>query len=129
MNTLSLDRLGGVASATCALHCLLLTLAPALVTLLGVEFLAHEVFEWGFFATAVTFAVVAAALGYGVHRNPWVLASFGAGVVVLVAGRLGEALDLYEGAVVLAVTGGLVLVASHVFSARQTRACQGACSP
>ena len=45
MNTLSLDRMGGVASATCALHCLVLSVAPALVTFLGVEFLAQEVSE------------------------------------------------------------------------------------
>ena len=46
MNTLSPDRMGGVASATCALHCLVLSVTPALVTLLGLEFLAQEVFEW-----------------------------------------------------------------------------------
>ena len=81
----------------------------------------------GFFAAAVTLAAIAAALGYRVHRNAWVLAGFGLGGLVLVAGRLGEALGLYEGAAGLAVAGGLMLVASHVFSAKRTRACQGAC--
>ncbi|MEL6345582.1 MAG: MerC family mercury resistance protein [Myxococcota bacterium] len=119
-----MDRLGSVASATCAAHCLLLALAPALITVLGVEFLRHEAFEWGFFTLAVSFAVVAAALGYRIHRSGWVLAGFGGGLLLLLAGRLGEALALHEGSVALAVLGGVTLVTSHIVSIRQSRAAQ-----
>lgn len=123
MNPVWMDRMGGVASATCALHCVTLAAAPALVSLLGVEFLRHEAFEWGFFALAIGFAVVAAVLGYRVHRTPWVLGGFALGIAILAAGRFGEALDLFEGSVVLAVIGGGVLIASHVASVRAHAAC------
>ena len=126
MNTLTLDRLGGVASACCSLHCLTMAFAPAIVTLLAVDFLAHESFEWGLFAAAVTLAITAAGLGFRAHRNRRVLMGFGAGVAVLMAGRLGEAFSLYEGAMGLAVAGGFILVLSHVASARETRACKPA---
>jgi hypothetical protein len=122
-----LDRLGGVASASCAAHCLTMSLAPALVAFLGAEFLASEALEWGLFVAAVVFALAAAGLGFRVHRDVRVLAGFGAGLAALTAARLGEALDLFEGTLVLAVLGGGALVASHLVSARQTRRCRASC--
>ena len=119
-----LDRFGSVASATCAVHCAVMSVAPAVVSLLGLGVLAHEAFEWGFFVTAVSFAFAAALLGYRTHRSGWVLLGFAAGVVVLSLGRLGEALELHEGGVILAGVGGGLLVASHLASARQIRAVQ-----
>lgn len=129
MSSLFVDRLGSVASASCALHCLTVSLAPALVGFLGVEFLANEAVEWGLFASAVVFAVLAAGLGYRVHRSGKVLASFAIGLGALSAARFGEALDLFEGTLVLAVLGGGVLVASHLTSVRKLRACQEDCCP
>ncbi len=129
MASTALDRLGSVASASCALHCLTLSLAPAVVGLLGVEFLANEAMEWGLFGTAVVVAVVAAILGFRVHRDRRVLGGFALGLASLCAARLGEALDLFGGTLVLAVLGGGVLVASHLTSARKLRACAAACCP
>ncbi|MCP4916121.1 MAG: MerC domain-containing protein [Proteobacteria bacterium] len=110
------DRLGGVASATCALHCLAMTLAPAVL-------LSGEAFEWGFYALAIAFAGVACVLGYRAHRDRRVVLGFGVGTLVLTSGRFGEMLGLHETGVALAVAGGAVLVASHVWSLRRTRAC------
>ena len=128
MTSLWMDRLGGLASATCALHCLLMAFAPALVPLLGLSMLRGEAFEWGFFAFAIGFAVLAGGLGYRVHRTWWVLAGFGAGIAVLVAGRLGEALALFEGGAVLSILGGVVLVGTHAASTLRTRSCQVPCA-
>ena len=127
MKTIIIDRLGSVASASCALHCLTTALAPALITLLGVEFLANEAVEWGLFLAASVFAVTAAFLGFRVHRSPSVLLGFGVGLAALITARLGEALHLFEGTLVFAVLGGLILVASHVLSSRRAQACQKAC--
>ena len=102
--------------------------APALIPLLGLAFLADEAFEWTFFALAVGFALAAGYAGYRVHRTRWVLAGFGMGILVLLAGRLGEFLQVYEGGAVLAVVGGAILVASHGASTVQTRACGEACA-
>jgi len=127
MHTIALHRTGGIASVSCVIHCLLMSAAPALVSLLSLEFLAHEAFEWGFFVAAVVLALLAATLGYRLHRNPWVLLGFGSGVLVLVAGRMGEALSLYEGTAGLAVLGGGLLVASHVLSERMARVSRASC--
>ncbi|MBJ94846.1 MAG: hypothetical protein CMP23_10300 [Rickettsiales bacterium] len=122
-----IDQAGTIASATCAAHCLLLSVAPALLSLLGLELLKHEALEWGLFAIALSIAGLAGALGYRVHRSSWVLGSFGVGIAVLVAGRMGEALELYEGAGMLAIVGGLLLVASHLKNIGSIRACQEPC--
>jgi hypothetical protein len=121
MNTLWTDRLGGVASAACATHCFVLAVLPSLVNVLGLNVLAHEAFEWGFFSLAVSIALVASFVGYQIHRTWWLLAGFGFGILVLVAGRLGEALALYEGGAALSAIGGGLLAASHVVSLRQRR--------
>lgn len=118
------DRLGSVASATFAVHCMTLSLAPALVSVLGLGILANELFEWGFFVAAVGFAIVAAVLGYRTHRTAWVIGGFAFGILVLAVGRFGEAFGLIEGGVGLAVLGGGVLVASHLASLRRTHACR-----
>ncbi|MEO0600408.1 MAG: MerC domain-containing protein [Myxococcota bacterium] len=127
MSSLWLDRLGSVASATCAVHCVSLSFAPALISLLGLGVLASELFEWGFFAVAVAFALAAGAWGYRTHGSSEVLMGFAAGVAVLAAGRFGEAFELFEGGVVFAVVGGGLLVASHLVSASRIRASGAEC--
>ncbi len=121
MNTTWTDRLGSVASTACAAHCFVLAVVPSLISALGLTVLAHEAFEWGFFALAISFALVAAVVGYQSHRTRWLMAGFGVGILVLTAGRLGEALALYEGGAALAVIGGSILVVSHLLSLRQAR--------
>jgi hypothetical protein len=127
MNSITLDRLGGVASASCALHCLMTGLAPALIALLGVEFLANEAVEWGLFAAASVFAITAAVLGFRVHRSSAVLLGFSLGLASLITARVGEAMHLFEGTLIFAVLGGVILVVSHVVSARRTKSCQKPC--
>jgi len=127
MNTEWLDRLGGTASAACALHCLSLALAPAIITLFGLNHAAHGTLEWLFFASAATLAIIAAVVGYRTHHTLWVVGGFAAGLLVLSAGRMGEALSLFEGGVYFAVTGGSILVLSHVASIRETRRHRRAC--
>ena len=121
MNPFWMDRLGSVASATCAAHCLLFAALPSLISLLGLHFLAHEAFEWGFFILAVSFALAAGVGGYRNHRNVWLFGGFAVGILVLITGRLGEALELYEGGGFVAIAGGSILVASHLTSLRRAR--------
>ncbi len=129
MSTPWVDRLGGAASLACAVHCGLFGLAPALVTLVGLEFLAGEAFEWGFFALALAFATVAAGLGYRAHRTAWVPLGFALGGGMLVIARLAEAWALFEGGAVLAVCAGGVLVGFHIANTLRIRACEEACCP
>ncbi|MFK7929383.1 MAG: MerC domain-containing protein [Myxococcota bacterium] len=122
-----MDRFGGLASLTCAVHCGLLAFAPAALTLLGLEVLEAEVLEWAFFAFALCFAGLAAALGFRTHHNFWVMGAFVAGIGLLVVARLTEALSVFDGGPVLAILGGLVLVGSHLVNTAQIKACQQPC--
>ena len=124
-----MDRFGTLASAACALHCLVLSTAPALFAALGLELLHNELFEWGFFAMAMAFASLAAIFGFRLHRNSRVLGWFVVGGLVLMAGRFGEAGGLFEGAGILAIIGGFLLVISHVLNASCTRKCQQDSTP
>jgi len=127
MTTPWLDRLGGVASMACAVHCGLLAFAPAVVTLVGLDMLAGEAFEWAFFASALCFAAVAATVGYRAHRTSWVPLGFTLGALMLIIARLAEAWALFEGGALLAVCGGAILVAFHIANTLRMRACQQAC--
>lgn len=123
-----IDRFGSLASATCALHCLTFTIAPAVASAVGLGALTGEAFEWGFFSVAMAMAAIAAFMAFRTHGDLRVLGGFGVGMLVLGAGRVSEMVGLHGG-VVLAVAGGAVLGASHLFSIRQARLCceQGAC--
>lgn len=119
------DRIGGVASAICALHCLVLSFAPSIIAALDLGAIAGHEVEWALFLSAVGLAVAAAATGFATHRTWWVLVGFSLGIVVLCAGRAMEVFG-QEGGGSLAVVGGVMLVASHLSSARCCAACEGA---
>lgn len=118
------DRFGGLASAVCAVHCLLLAFLPSVLPLLGLGFLANETYEWVFFVAAVSMAALAAVFGYRAHRTPWVVVGLALGTLVLVTGRLGEALALFEGGSVVSIAGGALLCATHIASLARGRAMQ-----
>lgn len=128
MSSLALDRLGGIASSTCALHCITLSIAPAVVALIDLEFLRSEALEWGFFASAMLLGLLASALSFRAHQNTRILAGFGIGLGLLLAGRLGEAFHLFPGAGVVAIVGGLTLAGAHLQSLRHTRQCAADCA-
>lgn len=118
-----LDRLGGIASATCAVHCLVLSLAPVGVSILGAGGLAHPAVEWAFFASAVLLATAAGVVGFRTHRTWWVPAAFALGLVLLVLGRLSEGFAAPGVGMAGSILGGGMLVTSHVVSAWWTRRC------
>lgn len=122
-----LDRLGSMASGLCAVHCASMALLPAVGALVGGEL--NERFEWGFFSAAFTLAAVGAVAGYRAHGSAMVVTGFAVGLSLLSLGRAAEALALFEGGGVLAVVGGMVLVASHVRSLGCRRSCaKSACA-
>lgn len=123
-----IDRAGTIASAACAVHCALMTFGQAVVSVVGLEFLRHEAFEWGFFLVAISLASLAAFLGYRSHGTRWVLVGFASGILVLSTARFGEALQRLEGGVAFAIIGGALLVASHVASLWRSHACHQECA-
>lgn len=123
-----IDGAGSIGSAACAVHCALMTLGPAMVSVLGLEFLRQEAFEWGFSLLGISLASLVAFLGYRSHGARWVLVGFASGILVLSTARFGEALQRLEGGVAFAIIGGALLVASHVASMWRSHACHQECA-
>ena len=113
-----IDRFGGVASALCVLHCLLVSLAPSILSTLDVGDSFQEIFEWSFFSLAILFALVSASLGFRMLKKLWLLGLFGGGIAILGLGRMSEALHLFEGGDILSILGGLTLFGAHILSTR-----------
>ena len=112
------DSLGGVSSAACFVHCLIVSFAPTLMA--NVDWLSanNEVFEWSFFFFAMLFAIFSAFIGIRKHRNTMVISGFTIGILALGLGRASEALSLFEGGHTLSIIGGLTLFFSHIQSMR-----------
>ena len=116
-----LDRLGTIASSVCALHCVLCSLAPALLTLSGLGVLVSHEAEWGFTFVAALLAIAAAVKGYcpcGSWKVPAMLLT---GVVVLFIARFNEALGMGIPEVFITVVGGSILVGGHLANLRACR--------
>ena len=114
MNPAWADRLGGVASLMCAVHCLVMAFAPVVLTVTGLGIFAHEAFEWVFFGCALGFAGIAAVAALVDRRPVWVLGGFALGIPLLMLGRAAEALSLFEGGGWLAIAAGLLLAGTHI---------------
>ena len=118
------DRIGVVASVTCALHCLLLPVLLAAGTALSATFLGDEAFHKSLLWLIIPAAVLAFGIGCRRHKDRLVLTLALIGLVGLVlAGTvlhdlLGE--DYERIATLLSAT---LLVVAHV---RNYRLCRSA---
>jgi hypothetical protein len=84
------DRFGAFASAACAVHCSVSALLPAAFAALGLGFLVGHETEWVLTLVAVSFGVVAFAVGWRRHRKILVFAMLAIGVSGLLAARVIE---------------------------------------
>lgn len=117
-NRMSIDIYGRFASSLCVLHCLTMSFAPFIIESISILNANNELLEWGFFSLALAFALLSAVFGMRKHNNPLVLGSFAMGIAVLILGRLGEAMSLFEGGEALSIGGGAFLFVAHMYSAR-----------
>ena len=117
MKSIVLDSFGGLASVTCFMHCLILSVVPSALS--NVDFVAtnNELLEWSFFTFAMGFAILSAGFSFFKHRNMSVMIGFGIGISVLAMGRLSEVLS-FEGGGVLSIIGGFTLFTAHMMSIR-----------
>ncbi len=120
MKNILLDGFGGLASATCFMHCFIISLAPSLLSNVEIVKTNNELLEWSFFSFAVGFALVSAGTEFFKHRQLTVMMGFGVGASVLTLGRLSEMFS-FEGGGILSIFGGLILFASHMYSMRCCR--------
>ena len=118
MKALKFDNMGGIASALCVTHCLVISMVPSLLSNVQLFASYNEVMEWSFFAFAITFALVSAIFGFNIHKNFVLMSCFSLGILTLILGRCSEAFSLFEGGGILSIIGGFILFGSHLFSIR-----------
>jgi len=117
MKSIVLDSFGGLASITCFMHCLILSVVPSALSNIDLVATNNELLEWSFFSFAMVFALISAGFSFFKHRKMSVMLAFGAGISVLTMGRLSEVFS-FEGGGVLSIIGGFTLFAAHMMSIR-----------
>ncbi|MEX2494844.1 MAG: MerC domain-containing protein [Woeseia sp.] len=124
-----LDRVAVLLSGICLLHCLAL---PFLLLALPVlNELASDHLHAQMLLVAIPISVIALALGFRRHENPYVIAFGTLGMALLVIGgtvvhsRYGLAADR-----TFSVSGALVLAVTHYFNSRLAHysSCRGGIS-
>ena len=119
-----LDKMGAVASLTCAVHCAAMPLVITLLPLLGLTFLADERLEWGLLALSATLGVSSLCLGYREHRSRRALVILAVGLSLLALGRISEEREWGRWAVLVVVLGGSTVAASHFLNRHLCHACR-----
>lgn len=118
---LLVDRLGVVASAACAVHCVGVALVPAVLAAAGLSaLLAHDA-EWTFTLVAVGFAALALVMSWRRHGALEPVLAFAIGITGLLAARFLEEAGSHGLGTTMAVCSGAVLVLGHALSLRLRR--------
>ena len=120
----ALDRVGAIASLTCAVHCALMPLVLTLLPLVGLSFLADDRIEWLLVGFSALTGVTSLCLGYRKHRSRRALAVLSIGLAMLVAGRIAEQRHLGWPGVAVVVLGGLTIASAHVFNRYLCQTCK-----
>ncbi|MBO6934554.1 MAG: MerC family mercury resistance protein [Deltaproteobacteria bacterium] len=113
-----LDVAGLLLSGSCALHCLFVALAPALLAATGLGALLDETAEWVFTITAVAVGAIAATLALRAGRSRIVVAAFVVSIGLLLVGRGFEHAGVHGGVEVFSALGGVGLALAHVVNLR-----------
>ncbi len=114
------DRLGILASAACAVHCLAMPLLLALLPAMGSIWIIGHSVEWILAVVAVLMALGSLCWGFSIHRKKRLFLSFLAAAVFILSGQL-VAHGWLETALVVA--GGLGLVGSHLLNRNLCKSC------
>jgi hypothetical protein len=123
----SLERVATWLSAACAVHCLLVPVASALVPLVGVSSQAamfDERYEDWLHVFVVAGGLLSLLVGYRRHGEARIAGAMALGMVLYLAGHAVE--GAWYG-VLVSVIGGLGLAAASFWSARRGHAHDEAC--
>jgi len=115
------DRIGIVASTTCALHCLLAPVLLLIGATLPLAFLADESFHKALLFAVVPAALIAFWLGCSRHKDRWVIGLGFVGLIsicsaVFLHDVLGE-----DGERLVTFVSAALLVAAHIRNYRLCR--------
>ncbi len=133
MKGISLDRFGAIASAICAVHCLLTGVALGLLSYAGLGFMGSVTADLIFLSVAVVVAVTAIWHGIKKHHSWRPAAVFIIGLVCVVLGHfvlhhehVGKEAEVHLMDVLstfFSVVGGLCFVLFHVMNLRLQHTC------
>lgn len=133
MRGTSLDRFGAIASAVCAVHCLLTGVALGLLSYAGLGFMGSVTADLIFLGVAVTVATIAIWHGVKKHHSwrPAMVFVFGLACVVMghfvlhhehaVNETEIHMLDIFS--TIFSVCGGICFVLFHVMNLRLQHQC------
>jgi hypothetical protein len=111
---------GATVSLACAVHRVATPFLLSLLPLVGLQFLAHEGFEWAMLGAALLIAVTSCIGGIRTHGRWSILLAFGAGVLLMLCSHFFS--EGIHGVVIGA--GVVILSASHLLNRRWCRCCR-----
>lgn len=124
-----LDRVGTIASAICAVHCLITGVALGLLSYVGLGFFGSVIADVIFLAIAVIVAITAIRHGISKHHSYKPAFIFVLGLVLISIGhfgflhRHGTEVTPNVWGTLFSVLGGACFVAFHVVNFRLQRKC------
>jgi hypothetical protein len=119
---INMDRVGAIASAACAVHCVLTGLALGLMSVTGLGLIGSPIVEAAFFLTAVLVGTWALVHGVRKHHSyrPALVFILGMGSLLVSHFILGH--DSLAGSLTSAF-GGVCLVTFHILNQRMGHSC------
>lgn len=127
--TVSVDKLGTIASAICAVHCVLTGVALGLLSVVGLGFMASGTTEAVFIFTAIGLGSLAVFHGRKKHHSYIPSLFFVLGMVFIVLSHFAfhHSHDSHHassmGATITSVLGGCSLVVFHILNLRMASKC------
>lgn len=127
------DKVGAVASAICAVHCLLTGLFLGLLSIIGLGFIGSGPAEFGFISAAVLIGSWAIVHGVRKHHSYIPALIFAFGLACIATSHFvfphrheahGAMTPAQIASTVFAVLGGLSLVSFHLVNLRLQKGCE-----
>lgn len=118
--TKKLDHLGMGVSFVCAIHCAVLPVLVGVLPLIGLELLAHPVFETAIIITSLIIGATAILRAWKRHHKPQPAFIMLIGFTLILAGRFLA--DESHEWLFLSV-GGITVAVSHYFNWLLDRSC------
>lgn len=123
-----LDRVGSIASVTCAIHCAVMPVALTVLPAgLGAT-LGSEWIEWVLFACSTVIGAMSVWRGRRLHGRSTALIVCFAGLAMLALGRIGEERLWGSMGVGSVVIGGFIIASAHLINLRLCKSC-AVCHP